>query len=682
MTDISLPKTGAPGKLSLREQERALDARASLIDTQTDMTVGETLRVIGRGMGYLRYFWGRFTIKYLLMWGALALPVTVLPWPVKVIIDHVVLGRPIETAKNYPFFFEPLIKWMYGFTPLEILVTLSALAAVMIITVGAFAPDANDTTEAGMEEGHDVATRTDNRVHGGHSFAGGIWGYFEFLLNMRLTQSVNHVVRAQLFDKIKSLPITTLEDQRIGDAVYRVMYDSPSINYIFYEVVNRPLMSTTVFLMAAGTMYSAYPTTPEVIWFAFALFPVYLILTLPFTQQLRRRGQASRAAGTITTATLEEGMDNILAVQSLGGNKKEKARFGSDSTESFKRFRFVTFLYIVVNQLMGLAHTLIITGVFLFVASEVIDGKMTAGDYGALFFYFGWMRGPATSLSRLWFELQEHAAGMRRVFALLDLPSEEDMGDKPLQRIEQGVTFDHVGLVFPDGRRALTDFCLEAKVGQIVAFVGPTGAGKTSLAYLIPRFRVASEGRVLIDGVDVTEVTKDSLRQQVTYVFQETQLFSDSIFENIRFGRPDATLEEVERVARIAGVHDFIDQLPDGYNSGLGTTSSKLSVGQKQRIAIARGLLRDSRILILDEPTSALDPETEEYLVRSLHEAAKDRLVIIIAHRLSTIAGADKIVFLDDGQKQEEGSHQELMSRDGPYRRFVNLQTGGRQSPP
>ena len=256
------------------------------------------------------------------------------------------------------------------------------------------------------------------------------------------------------------------------------------------------------------------------------------------------------------------------------------------------------------------------------------------------------------------------------------MPGEEDLGTKVLPRIERGVEFRDVGFVYPDGRRALSGIDLTASIGQILAIAGPTGAGKTTLASLIPRYRIATEGEVLIDGVNANDATLESLRGQVTYVFQETQLFSDSIADNIRFGKPDASAEEVERVARIAGAHDFIAALPDGYDTRLGTSMSKLSVGQKQRLAIARGLLRDSRILILDEPTSALDPETEEYLVRSLHEAARDRLVIIIAHRLSTIASADKIVFLEDGTLRESGSHDELMALpDGHYRRFVELQT-------
>ena len=187
---------------------------------------------------------------------------------------------------------------------------------------------------------------------------------------------------------------------------------------------------------------------------------------------------------------------------------------------------------------------------------------------------------------------------------------------------------------------------------------------------------MATEGIVRIDDVNINEFDVASLRDQITYVFQETQLFSYSIRDNIRFGKQNAEQEEIEHVARIAGIHDFIMSLPEQYDTRLGNTNAKISVGQKQRISIARGLLRESRILILDEPTSALDPETEQYLVSSLHEAAKDRLVIVIAHRLSTIAHADKIIYLDEGQILEQGTHDQLVAQDaGAYRRFVELQT-------
>jgi ABC-type multidrug transport system fused ATPase/permease subunit len=307
----------------------------------------------------------------------------------------------------------------------------------------------------------------------------------------------------------------------------------------------------------------------------------------------------------------------------------------------------------------------------------VIDGTFTAGDYFVMFYYYFVLSAVFYAFGYMYTEIQGFVAGMGRVFRLLDLPAEKTQSGVDLPEIKNGVSMQDVGLCYPDGRRALRNINFEASVGEIVALVGPTGAGKTTLAYLVPALLQATEGKVCIDDVDLKDVSVQSLREQVSYVFQETQLFSDSIFDNIRYGNKTATLDEVKAVARTAGAHDFITTLPEGYDTNLGTVTSKLSVGQKQRISIARGLLRESRILILDEPTSALDPETEEYLVNALHEAAKEKLVIVIAHRLSTISHADKIYFLEAGEILESGSHEELMSMpQGRYRQYVDLQAG------
>ena len=668
----------APTPPSSSGDNRSLDERTSGIDTRTEIGERDSLRIIGRSAGYIRFFFWRYMGKFALKLGAYVVQLGILPWPAKMMVDNVILGRPIEEAKNYPIYWQPVLDAMVGMSPFEVLVWLAVMGFTCVLLLGRFITTGyNDDVEAGLAQGHDYATRTENTIHGGHSTFGGLWGYMEFKLNTRLSQALNHTLRGQLFSRIGALSMTQLEDQRIGDSVYRVMYDAPQVQEIFYEITHTPVMSTLLYLQAALTVLVTYPSVPEIFWITLAMFPLYAILSGLFSRIVRRRGQAARAAGALTTSTIEEGMDNVLAVQSLGGNAEEKGRFDKDSSESFKRFRGVALLWMIIPQVGDTINAIAQTAFFVFLIGLIIDGALTAGDFGAMFVFWGFLRGPAMALGIFWIRFQDNVAGMRRVFAMMDLPAEADLGRTTLPPVADGVAMRGAGLVYPDGRRALDNVDLDARVGEIIAFVGPTGAGKTSLAYLIPRYRTASEGAVYVDGHDVNDLTLESLRSQVTYVFQETQLFSDSIGDNIRYGKPDAAQEEVERVARTAGIHDFIAALPDGYDTKLGgAAASKLSVGQKQRISIARGLLRDSRILILDEPTSALDPETERYLVQSLHEAAKDRLVIIIAHRLSTIAQANKIVFLDDGRVMEQGSHRELMAKtDGHYRRFVELQT-------
>ena len=669
-----MAEASAPGE-TLRDRERQLDVAASPLDVHTDTDLKETLRIVLRAVSYIGYFKARFAAKFLIMWLSLLTPL-VLPWPLKIVIDNVVLGMPVA-PDAFPSYFRGFVNFLDGMGPVEMMAYVVGLGAFMVIVFGAFGTTAGaaDYTEGQLEEGHDTATQTENEANAAFSKFAGILGFVEFRLQLRLTQALNHLLRAQLFERIQALPMSVLNDQRIGDSLYRVMYDTPALTNVFYQFIMSPVLAIFTAFVILMVMSFNYGDAPEVVYLALFILPLMWLAIAPWPRLMRRRSQASRAAGAVTTGNVEEGMSNVLAVQSLGGNKQERSRFDGVSGESFKRYRAQFLVTLMVRVSMGMARGLLGIVAFYLISARVIEGVLTPGDYGVLIYYYAWFSGALTAIPYVWIRIQHNIPGVRRVFFLMDLPGEAYTGGVELERVRQGVEMRGVGFVYSDGRRALEGVDLSAKVGEITALVGPTGAGKTSLAHLLPAFHAPSEGTLSIDGVDVGDIAVRSLRRQVAYVFQETQLFSDSILDNIRYARPDASAEEVERVARIAGAHDFIAALPAGYDTRLGTVTSKLSVGQKQRIAIARGLIQDASILILDEPTSALDPETESYLVDALEEAAKDKLVLVIAHRLSTVARADQVVFLEDGRVVEQGSPAELLARpDGRYRAFVALQ--------
>ena len=649
----------------------------------------------------MRFFKARIAAKFAFVTAEMVFRLLVAPWPGKVVVDHVILGMPIaEGAPGFPAYFAPFVIFLAGKGPLEIMAWVLVLGAFMVTVFGFTTNRGTARSASGMPtgasaassggvtpllqqghgtlaQGHDTATQTENEANRGSGLMGGILGFLDFRVHLRLTQSLNHLLRTKLAGRIKRLPMTTLDDQRIGDSVYRVLYDTTSVSFVLYEVGLEFYSHALGITLSALMMFTYFGAAPEVILLAALSLPIMLVFVVPFARMARRRSQASRASGANTTSNIEEGMSNVLAIQSLGGNKRERQRFRKASEESFRRFRIESFLKLTYGQAGSLAFMLGQVLFFVVVAGRVIDGTFTAGDYVVLNYYFFVLSATFAGMGFVYTPLQNNVAGLRRVFFLMDLPAEKTGEGVELPRITRGVEMKKVGLTYPDGRQALRNIDLEARIGEIVALVGPTGAGKTSLAYMVPAFVQPTVGTVKVDGVDLKDVSVDSLRDQISYVFQETQLFSDSILENIRYGNRNATEGQVERAARVAGAHDFIAALPEGYRTSLGTVTSKLSVGQKQRIAIARGLLRDARILILDEPTSALDPETEAYLVDALHEAAKDKLVIIIAHRLSTIANTDRIHLLEDGEIRESGSHEELMAMpDGRYRRYAALQAG------
>ncbi|MDA1300422.1 MAG: ABC transporter ATP-binding protein [Proteobacteria bacterium] len=673
---MSTSTTGTTGKSSgLLGEVLGKNQFDDRVDKDSDVGTAEAVSIIFRCIKMLGEVKGLFCAKFLFQLG-LVFPGLLLPWLGKIVIDNVVLQRPIGgTEVVYPPFVTPVLTAIEGKDPLGIMLVLTTIYFVMMITIGS----RTGGTGAYLLQGREAASQSEGTISAGSSSGGGLWGLAEFMVNVRMTQTIANNLRSRLFDRLTRMPMIVLDDQRIGDSVYRVLHDAPEAPDMAYLMTLAPFFAL---LGAAANLYilqySFGEVSPELIWIAWAAIPMAFLTTFPFSGALRRTNQNKRAAGSATTNTIEESMSNVAAVQSLGARKQEQQRFASTSEESFLRERYATAVLIAI---VGLA-----TGVFgiaaiyvsIIISDRVIEGSMSPGDFAVLLGVYGGIAGSVSYFGILWIKLQDRIAAVRRVFFFLDYESEADrVGGVRLDRIAKGVAFRDVSFSYADGHQSLSHINLELKSGELVAFVGPTGAGKTTLAYLIPSLITPTSGRVLIDGHDVMDLDLASLREQITYVFQEHVLLSESIRENLLLANPEASEAELIEALTTAGCMEFIDGLADGIDTVLGRSGDTLSVGQQQRLSIARGLVRNSSVLILDEPTAALDPATENQLVASLRAASADRLVIVIAHRLSTIRTADRIVFLEQGQVKDVGSHDELMAdSSSAYREFVELQGG------
>ena len=643
----------------------------------TDAAIGnrEVFSLLGRALKVLVVEKRLLVAKVGL--SALALiPAAYLPWLGKIVIDQVLLQRPFgETEVLFPPHVVPLVDAIRDLSPMGMMAAVSAVGLLLLLGFGR----EGYGSEAELSQGQDSATQAENAINTGSSKASGVVGVADALVQIRLSQRLANRVRTLLFQRMASLPMITLDNHRIGDAVYRVMYDAPMLPHMCYRVTLEPAFSVLAAAIALYLVnYSYSAVAPELVRASLLMVPAGLILTVPLSNLARRMQQNSRASGAATTNAMEESLSNIAAVQSLGGMAKEKQRIEARSKESFRRYLLVKRVEILLAFAAIGSLTALGFWIYVFVSYRIIDGAMSPGDWGALFGLGITLGGSTLGLGTMWIEVQASAAALRRVFFFIDLPAENTgRGLRRLPAIRHGVRIEAADFSYPKGSRVLQGIDLDLRIGELIAIVGPTGAGKTSLAYLIPAYLRPSRGRVLVDGEDVAGVDVNSLREQVAYVFQEHLLMSESIRANLQLARPGASDAQLRAALRTACALDFVAALPDGLDTPLGRAGDTLSVGQKQRLCIARGLLRETPILILDEPTAALDPQTENALMRSLLNAREDRLVVVISHRLSTVRLADRIVFVDDGRIRDIGSHDALMANEtGPYRRFVALQSG------
>jgi subfamily B ATP-binding cassette protein MsbA len=499
--------------------------------------------------------------------------------------------------------------------------------------------------------------------------------FFRTYLLAFLGERVMTDMRIQLFDHLQSLSLSFYNSHRTGELVSRLTNDVTTVRTLVTTDITTAVSQGLTFIGAlAIILYTNWRLT----LFMFALIPVVLLAAIWFGRKLRPISTAVQDQLASTTTVMEEVLGGIRVVQSFTRETYESDRFSSNIEKAFKlamRRARLSSLFGPIISFLGFAA---VVSIFWFGGREVLAGRLTSGQLFMFLVLTLTIAGSIGSFSGLWTSLQESLGATNRLFELLDTSSTlvQFPGALVLPPLQGRITFEGVSFAYQDASDdlILCDINLEVQPGEILALVGPSGAGKTTLANLIPRFFDPTSGRILIDGHDLRQVDLVSLRQQIGIVPQDTLLFGGTVRENILYGKLEATQEQIEMAARAANAHDFILELPQGYETVVGERGARLSGGQKQRIAIARAILKDPRILLLDEATSSLDSESEGLVHQALERLMQNRTSIVIAHRLSTIQNANRIAVLQDGELVELGTHTELLARNGVYANLYRMQ--------
>jgi len=571
-----------------------------------------------------------------------------------------------------------VLKRIYGFTrPYRSKLILALASAMMASLLWLTVPlGLRELLDAVFEAGNRELLNTIALVLLGIFILQAIFGFAGSYILEWIGERIVTDLRKTLYHQLHRLGLTFFSNQRLGEITSRLTNDVGSVRNAATNSLSEALTQSINLIGSLSLMVALNWRLSAVI---FITVPFVTIATRYFGEKIKRLSRDVQDRLADTTSIAEESLSAIRVVKSFARESFETTRY-NDSTETlFETARRRALLSNIFWSSIGFSFLMLMVMIFWFGGTEVLAGRLTTGDLVAFIFYTFNIARSVGGMSRLYTTFNTAAGASERIFELLDTtPEIQDAPDATsMPPIRGEVIFQDVSFEYEPGRTIIHPIQLRVEPGEIIALVGPSGAGKTTLLNLIPRFYDVTSGSVLIDNIDVRSVTQQSLRSQVGLVPQDIHLFGSSIKENIRYGRLDASDDDIVEAAKAANAHDFIMAYPDGYNAQIGEKGVKLSGGQRQRIAIARAILKNPAILLLDEATSALDSESEAVVQEALDRLMQNRTSFVIAHRLSTVRNASRIVVMDNGRIAETGTHEELLLADGLYATLQRMQHSG-----
>jgi ATP-binding cassette, subfamily B, bacterial len=547
-----------------------------------------------------------------------------IPWPMKLLVDNVLSDKPL------PGVIESVLEFLPGpddATGLLVWIALASMAIFMLRTLAEFA---------------------------------------QSLAAIRLSQRMTYDLAADVFLHLQRLSLIFHSRRPVGDTIRRVNDDTYTVQIMVGDVIMPVVQSAlTLIFMFVIMLQLSVPLT----LMALAVVPFQVLAIRAFGGSMQRRSRERLDLEGSMMSVVQQTLTSVPVVQAFTREELEQQRFRRFADRTVLAYVRETLAGLWFRLFVGLATALGTAAIMYFGARYALDGKITIGTILIFLAYLTALYEPLDSITHTASTYQIAAAQADRVLEILESPRDvEDGPHARPRRIERGaVRFDNVGFAYEESRPVLQEISFAAAPGEVVAIVGPTGAGKTTLINLLVRFFDPAEGRIEIDGVDIRDFTHRSLREQIALVLQDAFILPLTIAENIAYGRPQASRKEIIAAAEAANAHDFITRLPDGYDTLVGERGTTLSGGEQQRLSIARAFLKDAPILVLDEPTSALDARTEGALLEALERLSAGRTSFIIAHRLSTIRNADRILVIDRGRLVEQGRHDDLARGDGLY---------------